>query len=108
MWVESYLANHPPLPADKIRDAVMAKKPFITENGETCFFIEELKSWLASRGEKLQMQRLGSKLQRINIQSKRVNYKSTIGGRMQARVWVIPSEVTTSEAEGGDDNDRDE
>ena len=108
MWVESYLANHPPLPADKIRDAVMAKKPFINENGETCFFIEELKSWLASRGEKLQMQRLGSKLQRINIQSKRVNYKSTIGGRMQARVWVIPSEVTTSEAEGGDDNDRDE
>jgi hypothetical protein len=50
------------------------------------------------------MQRLGAKLQRIGIQSKKVNYKSNIGGRLQTRVWAIPQNNITPEAEGGEDD----
>ena len=106
MWVESYLASHPPLPEERIEEAAAARKPF--QKQENIYFhIGELRSWLMSRGEKIPLQKLGAKLQRIKIENKKVNYRTNIGTRAQTRVFEVKPEVISFEAEGGDIDDED-
>ena len=105
IWVESYLASHPPMPEDMTAEAIEARKPF-HYCGSICFFIDDFHSWLMSRGEKIKPQKLGAKLQRIKVKNKRVNFKSVEGIRSQVRVWEVkPDDVT--EPEEGDEDDTD-
>lgn len=103
MWVESYLASHPPLPEDNIEEAVIARKPFY-RNDSVCFYIDELRSWLMSRGERIPLQKLGARLRRIGIKNTKINYRTHIGTRAQTRVFEMPAEDIKIEAEGGEED----
>jgi len=105
IWVESYLASHPPMPEDMTAEAIEARKPF-HYCGSICFFIDDFHSWLMSRGEKIKPQKLGAKLQRIKVKNKRVNFKSVEGIRSQVRVWEVKLDDVT-EPEEGDEDDTD-
>jgi hypothetical protein len=102
-WIDSYLNSHPPVPEEHIADAVRARKPFI--KGDCIYFwMDELRSWLHARGEKIPMQKLGARVKRIGgISNKKINYKNSLGMRTNCRVWGV--QIPKPKEEEGSDED---
>lgn len=103
-WVDSYLASHPPMPEEHMTEAIQARKPF--KRGDCIYlWLDELRSWLQARGERLQMQKLGARMQRIGSKSCKVNYIGALGLRTSCRAWEIAPLMPKPEKEADEDND---
>ncbi len=107
-WIDSYLNSHPPMPEEHIYEAVKARKPF-RKKDTIYFWLDELRSWLHAKGERIEIQRLGARVKRIGGVNKKVNYRNSLGMRTNCRAWAIqppkPKPEVEKPEEGGDEDD---
>lgn len=84
-WLRSYLNSKPALPSERADEAKLAKRPFY-EDASLKFFLEDVRLWLSSRGERMTQPRLAAKFRRAGLESEST-YSGTTGNRRRHTVW---------------------